>query len=66
VKECRLLLATIAEKLFKALLILSSGESSLFQIGTLTTDTVFYKELFGEGQLYISNMKLNIVPENNM
>ena len=32
VKECRLKLASIAEKLFKALLVLSSGESSLFNI----------------------------------
>ena len=48
------------------MLVLSSGESSLFVIGSLSVDTVFYKEVFGEILVYISGMKLNLVPENNM
>ena len=35
------------------MLVLSSGESSLFVIGSLSVDTVFYKEVFGEILVYI-------------
>jgi hypothetical protein len=48
VKEYRLLIATIIEKIFKALLILSLKENTLLQIRTLKIDIVIYKELFGK------------------
>jgi len=43
---------------------ISSGDSSFFEIDTMTSDSVYYYEMFGISYIYITDMKYNAVPEN--
>jgi len=64
--NCRSRIANIARRIFQALKMISSGDSSFFEIDTMTTDSVFYYEMFGVSYVYITDMKYNSVPENSI
>lgn len=38
----------------------------MFSIGSISSDSLFYKELFDKEHIYISSMNINVIPQNEI